>query len=149
METLALVTTRMCEIYLGLPEHAWSRRVDERLCAQLMKHVLASGNFGSKKTTEEKKVFYRSAKIGHPIEMLRELQRKGREEWKAAENPVLRPFAWLWKGTQFIRDIPFTARNHRAIRRHKKMLEDLGVVIRSLDGQNEPGAPGPREEGPD
>ena len=133
LETLATVTTRMCEIYLGMPEHQWCKHADESLCSQLMRHVLTSGNFGKKKTLEEKKSFYRFVKIRHPIKALKELQQKGKIEWGGAKNSGLRPFAWLWKGTQFIRDIPFMAKNHWSIKRHKRMLEDLGVVIRNLD----------------
>ena len=133
LETLATVTTRMCEIYLGLSEHKWCRHTDEDLCSLLMRHVLTSGNFGKKKTTEEKKSFYRFVKIKHPIKALKELQQKGEEEWKGAKISILRPFAWLWKGTQFIIDIPFMIKNHSLIKRHKRMLEELGVVIRNLD----------------
>ncbi len=133
MDTLAIVTTRMCEIYLGLSEHQWCQNADKRICAQLMEHVLTSGNFGHKKTMEEKKSFYRSPKFKHPFITFRELQQKGKKEWKKAKNPVLRQFAWLWKGTQFIGDIPFMVKNHWAIKKHKKMLEKLGVVIRNLE----------------
>ena len=45
LEKLAVATTRMCELYLGLPEHEWSRNVDKKVCRQLMNLVLNSGNF--------------------------------------------------------------------------------------------------------
>ncbi|MBR6165046.1 MAG: nucleotidyltransferase family protein [Clostridia bacterium] len=133
LETLATATTRMCEMYLGMPAHPWRKHSDESLCSQLMRHVLTSGNFGRKKTTEEKKSFYRFIKIRHPNTALKELQQKGKEEWKNVKIPGLRAFAWLWKGTQFIKDIPFMAKHYCSIKRHKKMLEELGVVIKDLD----------------
>lgn len=133
LKTLAIVATRMCEMYLGLPEHQWCRHSDRDLSTLLMKHILTSGNFGKKKTTEEKKSFYRFAKIIHPTKGIKELRRKGKEEWKGAKIPFLMPFAWLWKGMQFVKDIPFMAKNYRSIKNHKRMLKKLGVVIKELD----------------
>ena len=45
LEKLAVATTRMCELYLGLPEHEWCRNADKKVCRQLMNLVLDSGNF--------------------------------------------------------------------------------------------------------
>lgn len=45
LEKLAVAMTRTCEIYLGLPEHEWSRNADKKVCRQLMNLVLNSGNF--------------------------------------------------------------------------------------------------------
>ena len=45
LERLAVATTRMCELYLGLPEHEWCSNADKKVCRQLMNLVLSSGNF--------------------------------------------------------------------------------------------------------
>ncbi len=52
-EQLAIVVTRMCEMYLGLPEHHWCAGADMQTCKELMEYVLACGNFGRKKTLEQ------------------------------------------------------------------------------------------------
>lgn len=129
LDNLAVIITRMCEIFLGLSEHPWSKSANEQLCTKLIQYILSCGNFGRKKSIEEKKTYYRSFKYTHPIKAIKELQHKGSKEWKAARIPILKYFAWMWKGSQYVKDIPFMMNHHRTIQSREKMLEELGVKI--------------------
>ena len=47
MDILAITVTRMCQIYLGLPETTtWCISADENLCDQLLSSLIVTGNFG-------------------------------------------------------------------------------------------------------
>ena len=46
----------------------------------------------------------RASRFQHPIQMIRELQEMGTENWNHADNPLLRPFAWLWQGAKVLKD---------------------------------------------
>jgi len=103
LKKLAIVITRMCEIYLGLPERIWCSNVDKALCEQLMEYILSSGNFGNKRTSDEdisENVFAyaRTLKAAYKL-----LQTQGLINWKAAKNhTTLRPFAWVYQFFRYI-----------------------------------------------
>jgi len=49
LETLATTVTKMCKIWLGLPDDiTWCENADEETVHQLMKMIFESGNFGRK-----------------------------------------------------------------------------------------------------
>ena len=132
-ETLAVTTTRMCELYLGLPEHKWCNDASEELCSNLMEYVMRCGNFGSKQYTEEEIAIARAGKLRHPIKAIKELQEKGEENWRLAGNPGLKPFAWAWQGMQFLKGTPGLTRGYAEARRRDRMFDELGVM-RSVKG---------------
>ena len=93
---LAQTVTRMCQIYLGLPdEFPWCADAEDSLCEELMEFVLEQGNFGVKRSDDKlAKVLTR---YHSPLKFLRGMQRFGRENWPAARrHPALRPFAWAY-----------------------------------------------------
>lgn len=98
LEKLAVVCTRMCEIYLGLSPREWCAKADVKLCEQLMDYVMACGNFGNKKQSEadisEKAFAYASSlKSGFSL-----LQKQGLINWEVAQrHTILRPFAWIYQ----------------------------------------------------
>lgn len=104
LENLALVATRMCEMYLGLPCRTWCQNVNEELCRQLMEYVLSCGNFGAKRQNDRsytENVFVYSR---NPIALFKLLQKMGMENWRAAQRfPILRPFAWLYQAFRYLR----------------------------------------------
>ena len=106
METLGIVTTKMCELYLGLPKRNWCQKADENLCAELMEYVLACGNFGNRLDDEKQLSISRGMQIKHPIQTIKNMQKKGKANWNKASSPLLRPFAWLWQAIQLIRENP-------------------------------------------
>ena len=98
LEKLAIVCTRMCEMYLGLPHREWCADADTALCEQLMDYVLACRNFGNKKKTDAdiSESVFSHAKT--PKSAFRLLQRQGLVNWKAAkEHKSLRSFAWIYQ----------------------------------------------------
>ena len=102
LERLAVTTTRMCELYLGLPERLWCAYADEVLCKELMELILSSGNFGNEWTSDEdvaKTVF---TYLRGPLATFKWLQESGLKNWKAAHViPVLKPFAWIYQGIKY------------------------------------------------
>lgn len=135
LEKLAIVCTRMCVIYLGLPRREWCAKADTSLCEQLMDYVLACGNFGIKKTSDSyisENVF---TYIRTPKAWLKLLQRQGMVNWKAArEHKFLKPFAWIYqllryvsKGLKRDQAISRMKQEYVAAGKKKAMFDALGV----------------------
>ncbi len=103
LEKLALVTTRMCEIYLGLPERSWCAAVEEAPCKAFLDYVLSCGNFGNKWTQDSRVSTDVFAYSRSPAAFFRVLQARGLENWEAArKRPALRPFAWLYQAFKYL-----------------------------------------------
>ena len=130
LESLAVNAARMCELYLGLPEHNWSRSADEKVCEYLMEYVLTSGNFGRQIEYEDRRAVARGEWLHHPAALLRELQRRGEKEWKKAENPLVRPFAWAWEGIRLAGGNGGLAKGLQDSKRRDMMFEALGIKRR-------------------
>ncbi len=103
LKRLAVITTRMCELYLGLPDRNWCKNADETICKQLMEYILCCGNFGNKWNSKEeisKTVF---TYILRPITAFKWFQERGLDNWRAAQKHILlRPFAWLYQIGRYI-----------------------------------------------
>lgn len=127
LETLAIITTRMCEIYLGLSTHNWCTKADEKLCGKLMNYVLECGNFGMEKNQADKLAISRVNWLRHPKKMVGELQKKGTENWKCASNGLLKHFAWLWQGFQYLKDTPRFKKGYQKSKELNRMFNKLGV----------------------
>ena len=101
---LAVATTRMCEMFLGLPRHPWCADADEALCRQLMDYVLSCGNFGRKKNVEDFTSEQALTVARSPRALLAMLQSRGLKNWKACRKyTFLRPFAWLYQAGRYVR----------------------------------------------
>ncbi len=89
MEVLAAAVTRMCELYLGLPEHEWCRNADRETCARLMSAVMNSGNFATKLGHDG----YISARFFTSTRTLKGAYRflKSRGEWHWSEKYGYKP----------------------------------------------------------
>ena len=133
LKTLAVTITRMCEMYLGLNKHMWCASADEELCTALMDYILTCGNFGTKISAEQKTAVSRAIELNHPIRLIKELQSRGENNWKAAVNPLLRPFAWMWQGLQFAKNTQGVIEQYGRASRLDTMFDKLGVK-RSRDG---------------
>lgn len=135
LEQLAIVVTRMCQIYLGLPEDiTWCSEADETLCARLMNNIMQTGNFGSKHGigTDIEKTFVNFRRNG----LLKYLQRAGEFNWEAYhKHSWLKPFAWLYQIFRYLRQgkVTHRANNHllddyyRSKERYK-LLKDLDCI---------------------
>lgn len=135
LETLAIVCTRMCELYLGLRQHKWCADADTTLCEQLMEYVMACGNFGNKKTTDEAVSENAIAYASTPKMFFSLLQKQGLKNWKTAkEHKILRPFAWAYqifryasKGIRRDQALSKLKDEYIAARRRNKLFDALGV----------------------
>ena len=99
LETLAVTATRMCQLYLGLPEThiTWCQVADEKVCHELMRHIVKNGNMGRKlpKVDTVGSIFIYKRGVGS---MLKNLQADGVKGWKLLERaPYLKPFAWMYQ----------------------------------------------------
>lgn len=135
LNNLAIVTTRMCEIYLGLPSREWSSGSDEKLCKQLLDYVMACGNFGNTRSENigiGDNVFYYSSSIKSFFSLL---QKRGLTNWKVAQaHKCLKPFAWLYQAFRYMHrgmnreDAPTEIiKEHKSAKQRIKMFEELGV----------------------
>lgn len=100
---LAKAVTRLCQLYLGLPEKSitWCDDVDDSVCSNLMKFILEQGNFGTKQTDDD--TTRSLTRIRSIFSILAGMQRKGLREWAALrKHPVLKPFAWMYVAAQLL-----------------------------------------------
>ena len=148
LEKLALVTTHMCEMYLGLSTRLWCATADPDLCSKMMDYILCCGNFGTKISNNKTGINVLSL-IGSPLATLKLFQERGLVNWKAAHNHmIIRPFAWLYQIGRYLRR--GFARNNAArqineeyafAKRRNYLLNSLGVkryskrVVIYKDGQ--------------
>ena len=101
---LAIIVTRMCEMYLGLPVHQWCEGANEKVCKQLMDYILGNGNFGNKRTTESDNVTSVVCYALASKKVFRMLQQQGMHNWKAAQKyPVLCSVAWIYQIGRYVR----------------------------------------------
>ena len=134
MDLFAITVTRMCQIYLGLPETiTWCKDADVNLCSQLIENILISGNFGRKNG------------YGNSVEKVRThiyregyfhwLQRRGEHNWKAYHKcHMLKPFCWIYQAFRYAKQGFKTGRNRKQIKsdldRSKEryeLLKKLGI----------------------
>lgn len=135
LDTLAIVTTRMCELYLGLSERQWCAKADTSLCKRFMDYVLSCGNFGNKKTGDKVVVENVFVQARNPMAAIRFFQKRGLVNWEAAQRyAVLRPFAWIYQaGRYFFRGIRQKSiaiklhEGHKAAKKRNAMMDALGV----------------------
>ena len=97
VDTVAIVITRMCQVYLGLSEEIqWCKEGDIDLCSELMDSLLSSGNFDRKRGRGAAVETVRSmiAREG----LFRHLQTVGEYNWKAYhKHKWLKPLAWIYQ----------------------------------------------------
>lgn len=119
METLAIVVTRMCQIYLGLPDNInWCKTADDSACEQLIELLLMSGNFGRKNGDGLAVEVIRTkiVKTG----LFKWLQRTGESKWEAyKKHHWLKPFCWFYQISRYIRQY------FNSGRKKKLLIEDF------------------------
>ena len=135
LEKLAITTTRMCEIYLGLPQRDWCKEADTTLCGQLMDYVLLCGNFGNKKNSDTDISENAFAYASTPRAAFKLLQKQGLKNWRAAKgHKILQPFAWIYQAFRYAfrglkREHAFARirEEYSAGKKRKEMFDALGV----------------------
>lgn len=135
LETLAKTVTRMCQIYLGLPDSiTWCKDADEELCAQLLSSLFHDGNFGRKQN--EGQIIENVSNEIKRQGLFIYLQQTGENTWKAYhEHPSLKPLCWIYQLCRFARKGMRSRRGLKMIgdMRHSlernKLLKDLGIQL--------------------
>ncbi len=135
LEKLAIVTTRMCEIYLGLSNHAWCADADPAICEQLLNYISSCGNFGNKKTSDTAISENAFAFASTPKMAFKLLQKQGLSNWKATQTyAILRPFAWIYqafryavKGLKRDRAVSRIRTEYSAAMKRNAMFSALGI----------------------
>ena len=84
MRLLAITVTRICEMYLGLPEHVWCKNANEHTCIGLMDYIISCGNFSRKIDLNKRIALYRIGRLRHPVYLIRDLY--GRKSKKNLNN---------------------------------------------------------------
>lgn len=134
LDTVAVVITKMCQMYLGLSDSIhWCRNADMELCTELMENVLSSGNFDRKRERGSSVEFVTTniARKG----LFRYLQTVGEYNWKAYhKHKWLKPFAWAYqicryakKGFQAQRSGGQLREDLARGKRRKELLEKLKI----------------------
>ena len=136
IDKLAIIVTRMCEKYLGLPKHSWCGGADESLCDDLMEYIMKCGDFGR---SYKKSDAYASerllARFRSPRLIFQMLQHYGLKNWEAAKrHRALRPFAWayqiaryLTKGLARDKTLQQLKSEYNGARRRNEMFEKLEI----------------------
>lgn len=99
MRQLAMVTTAMCQKYLGLKKnYSWfTHYTDAPICDELMEYILSHGNFGRKDSTGSTTVTVIRI-LRNPIRGIKEAQEIGCRTWTLLKgHSWLRPFAWIYQ----------------------------------------------------
>lgn len=105
LKSLAVIATKMCKLYLGLPEEmaTWCDGGEEKYCKLLMEDILDNGNFGRKKTVSRRIQNFLSRGFGAK-DIVVTLQRQGDNNWAAAKkNKAAHSFAWLYQGYTYLK----------------------------------------------
>lgn len=132
LETFAITATRMCQIYLGLPETiTWCKTADEDVCEQIIECVLASGNFG-RKNGQGNSVETVSTNIKRKG-LFRWLQTAGEHNWKAYHNHHwLKPFCWFYQIFRYAKQGIKTGRNKKQIRQDLDRSKERYELLKKM-----------------
>ena len=141
LDNLAIVITRMCELFLGLPHRKWCNQADDKLCKQLLDYIMSCGNFGiirSQHIGTGDNVFYFSYT---PRSFFHLLQARGEANWRAAQKYIfLKPFAWIYQLFRYTtkglgrEDAPAQLmKEYRSAKQRKSMFKALGVKHSTTD----------------
>ena len=133
LTTLAITATRMCQLYLGLPENvSWCKNADISTCELFMEIVLSSGNFGCKnkagKNIETVSVSIKKRGLFHW------LQYAGEINWYAYQKcHCLKPFCWIYQICRYIKYGIKSGRNKKQIREDLERGKARYQLLNRLD----------------
>lgn len=132
MYILAITVTRMCQMYLGLPETiSWCKDADPVICARLLNLIINSGNFGRKNGKG-----HSAETISNNIKrdgLFNWLQYAGEYNWIAYHNHRwLKPFCWFYQIFRYSKQVFSIGRNKKQFKsdldRSKERYELLKML---------------------
>ena len=134
MESLAIIVTRVCQIYLGLPHSIyWCKDANEHTCNLFIESILNSGNFGEKQGIGS--TIVRTQISIRRLGLFRWLQYAGERNWNAYHrHHWLKPFCWFYQALRYFKQILLTRRPMNQLKRdfessnkQWQLLNDLGI----------------------
>ncbi len=139
LDQFAIIITRMCEIYLGLPERKWSSGADDGICHELMEYILQCGNFGNKRNYDSDAIHTVLYYTSGPLATIKLLQERGLENWESSKKHViLRPFAWSYQICRYIvrglkqkKTLTVLKQEYMVAKKKKSLFNKLGVRMKS------------------
>lgn len=134
MATLAITATRMCQIYLGLPNTiTWCNNADEDTCREFIEVLLITGNFGRKNGlgSSVETVTTSIKRMG----LFHWLQYAGELNWEAYhKHHWLKPFCWLYQIGRYAKQGIESGRNPNQLKsdfnrsdKRYELLKRLGI----------------------
>lgn len=138
LDKLAIVVTRMCQLYLGLDDNIkWCNKADIKVCRELMAYIMSSGNFGNKelKNIQRRETIEVLTNNQGLFQKILLLQKYGEQNWISIRKySFLKPFAWIYqlfhsikKRIQAKTSIAEMFTAYRESQSRKKLFESLGV----------------------
>ena len=133
MYILAITATRMCQLYLGLPETTtWCKSADDKLCEQLIECLLVSGNFG-RKNAQGNSVETVSTSIKQKG-LFCWLQYAGEYNWEAYhKHHRLKPFCWFYQIFRYAKQGLKTGRNKEQLKGDLERSKDRYDLLKKLN----------------
>ena len=139
LDKLAVITTRMCELYLGLPKREWCKTADESICDSLMDFILSCGNFGNKWRSDKDISKTVITYVRGPFSAYKWFQERGLINWKAAQKyALLRPFAWVYQAGRYLfrglrqdGSVAAISEEYREAKKRVALFNELGVKQKS------------------
>lgn len=134
LEKFCKILTKMCVIYLNLPDNfPWCRDADETTAKKLMDTVFESGNFGRKKPYVYRPLDSLTQNVRQKG-LFKFLQTAGLQNWNACQkHKFLRPFAWIYQIFRFIK------RGFAALFRGENLKKDMDAGNEKVDFYNKLG----------
>ena len=138
LEKLAIVVTKMCQIYLGLEDDiTWCNNADLSVCKELMGYIMSSGNFGIKgqQNIQKRETIEALTNNQSLLQMIKLLQKYGEVNWGAIQKyKFLKPFAWIYQIGYSIKKRLSNKTSFREVygeynesRARKALFDELGV----------------------
>ena len=129
----AVTLTRMCQLYLGLPNTiSWCKDADDDIAQRLMDNVVISGNFGkkNKKGTKVESVNVSIKNEG----LFHMLQRVGESTWTAYQkHHWLRPFCWIYQFFRFAKSFIKLGRTPAQLNSDKYRSKERYELLKELN----------------
>lgn len=128
LETFCNVVTKMCKMYLFLPESVtWCDGADTETANELFQSVMSSGNFGVKKPYVYKPMSVFTTDV-RKNGLFKTLQAAGVENFEICKkNKFFRAFAWLLQLFRFIK------RGINSLLRKEKLIDDISAGNKKAD----------------
>lgn len=135
LKKLAITVTRMCQLYLGLPETIrWCQEADPVLCKELLDYIFECGNFGFKQGMSNSAAMV----ISHGRGLrgfFRNLQKRGEANWQLYKKYAwLKPCAWLYQLCRYGRIALFRRDALRSLSRELEAGKKRGDLVDRLGG---------------